>query len=224
MGLALAATFACEDRCLSIVRPFPRGIFAAGAITADNSGTLPWAGELDHTLFDPAPITPLGDAVRFTEAAFFHRPSGRQSRRATPRRVETMWPSQRVLGVLEDGVWGGFAVPSRGRLAGGSRPAERPAADPHAAGHGHLGLRGRHPGGASGHGIRPVLMISDWILWPESFPQKVIYFFRTACSHGCNSRFWLGPNSPPPPHGPFSWHLSSDIASSAAKLLMNNKI
>jgi len=81
VGLALAATFACEDRCLSIVRPLPRDIFAAGAITADNPGTLPWAGELDHTLFDPPPITPLGDAVRFTEAAFFHRPSGRSGAR-----------------------------------------------------------------------------------------------------------------------------------------------
>jgi len=73
-----AQTFVVEGQySYPIDAPLPvfSGIFAAGAITADNPGTLPWAGELDHTLFDPPPITPLGDAVRFTEAAFFHRPT-----------------------------------------------------------------------------------------------------------------------------------------------------
>ncbi|MEW5317942.1 MAG: hypothetical protein WDW38_009199 [Sanguina aurantia] len=49
------------------------GIFPAGELKSDDP-TVPWAGEIDQKLFLP-PSIGVGDYVRFTETAFFHRRS-----------------------------------------------------------------------------------------------------------------------------------------------------
>ncbi|GBF99275.1 hypothetical protein Rsub_12035 [Raphidocelis subcapitata] len=48
------------------------GIFPAGEVT--QGAEMPWSGEIDHRLFLP-PSIGVGDYVRFSEVAFFHRPS-----------------------------------------------------------------------------------------------------------------------------------------------------
>ncbi|KIY94436.1 hypothetical protein MNEG_13525 [Monoraphidium neglectum] len=56
---------------LNLPLPF-FGIFPAGEIGADEE--MPWSDEIDHRLFLP-PSIGVGDYVRFSEVAFFHKAS-----------------------------------------------------------------------------------------------------------------------------------------------------